>query len=219
MPEMSGFEATQAIRDREGADGTRLPIIALTAHAMQGDRERCLDAGMDGYLSKPIDVDELVATVERMATPGTPAIPRAQRASPARSARDVFDEERALKHTGSDRALLQEMIALFRADLPSYLDRIREAIHSQNGEALRMAAHGLKGALATLGSERGRRLAHDLEQLGASGTSEGAATKERRLRDHLTLLDKAFMTAGLIEPPHSGTPRPAHSTGRKRGRR
>jgi len=84
---------------------------------------------------------------------------------------------------------------------------------------LRMAAHGLKGALATLGSERGRRLANDLEQLGASGTFEGAATKERRLRDHLTLLDKAFMTAGLIEPANSGTPRTARSPAPKRGRR
>ena len=65
MPEMSGFEATQAIRARESPTARRLPIVALTAHAMQGDRARCLEAGMDGYLSKPIDVDELVATIER----------------------------------------------------------------------------------------------------------------------------------------------------------
>ena len=65
MPEMGGLEATQAIRAREAATGRTLPIVALTAHAMQGDRERCLEAGMDGYLSKPIDVDELLATVER----------------------------------------------------------------------------------------------------------------------------------------------------------
>ncbi len=64
MPEMGGFEATEAIRADERTTGQHLPIVALTAHAMQGDRARCLEAGMDGYLTKPIDVDELIATVE-----------------------------------------------------------------------------------------------------------------------------------------------------------
>src|SRR6185436_17762428 len=67
MPEMGGFEATGAIRAREGAGRPRVPIVALTAHTMSGDRERCLAAGMDGYLTKPIDEDNLVATVERFA--------------------------------------------------------------------------------------------------------------------------------------------------------
>jgi two-component system, sensor histidine kinase and response regulator len=218
MPEMSGFEATQAIRDHEGRGGARLPIIALTAHAMQGDRERCLDAGMDGYLSKPIDVDELVATVEHMALSTTDTTPRPQRTSPARPRRDVFDEARALRHTGNDRALLVEVISLFRADAPSYIERINEAIRSQDGEALRMAAHAIKGALATLGSERGRQLASELEQFGGSGRFDRAQAKERRLRDHLTLLDKAFAMAGLIVLPDSGTKRTVHSPDRKRAR-
>ena len=71
MPEMGGLEATRTIRASESPDARRLPIVALTAHAMQGDRERCLEAGMDSYLSKPIDVDELIATVEEFGG-GTP---------------------------------------------------------------------------------------------------------------------------------------------------
>ena len=94
MPEMSGFEASQAIRERESDGRRRLPLIALTAHAMHGDRERCLEAGMDGYLSKPIDVDELIATVERFG--GRAARTLASQASRQASETVVFDERAAL---------------------------------------------------------------------------------------------------------------------------
>ena len=84
MPKMGGFDATQAIRQREAATGSRVPIVALTAHAMQGDRERCLAAGMDGYLPKPIDVDELIATVEQLARGAKPTRRRGRRPSDPR---------------------------------------------------------------------------------------------------------------------------------------
>jgi PAS domain S-box-containing protein len=217
MPEMGGFEATQAIRDREGASGKHLPIIALTAHAMQGDRERCLDAGMDGYLSKPIDVDQLVATVEQLGT-GVPAIARPEPTPAAPPAGAIFDERAALAHTGGDRRLLQETIALFRADVPSYVRRIAGAARRRDGEALRMAAHGLKGALATVGSERGREIAHDLELMAVAGGLDGAEAKSTRLRDHLKLLDKAFAAAGLVRPASSAKQRIKGASVRKRGR-
>ena len=198
MPEMSGLEASQAIRDREGATGRRLPIVALTAHAMQGDRERCLDAGMDGYLSKPIDVDELVATVERFGGNKRP-LPRAVSRASANAAPAVFDQRAALAHTGGDRRLLEEMIALFRSDSPSYVRRIATAVKRRDGEALRMAAHGLKGALATVGSSRGRELCAELERMGKARRFADAATKVVRLRDHLKVLDQAFRSAGLSQ--------------------
>jgi PAS domain S-box-containing protein len=196
MPEMGGLEASEAIRDREGTSGRRLPIVALTAHAMQGDRERCLDAGMDGYLSKPIDVDELVATVERFGGQNRQS-PRAARTPSAKAAPAVFDQRAALAHTGGDRRLLEEMIALFRSDSPSYVRRIGTAVKRRDGEALRMAAHGLKGALATVGSSRGRELCAELERMGKAHRFADAATKLVRLRDHLKVLDQAFRSAGL----------------------
>jgi CheY-like chemotaxis protein len=187
---MSGFEATQAIREREVTTGRRVPIVALTAHAMQGDRERCLAAGMDGYVSKPIDVDDLFATVERFA---------GERSSPA----VVFDQAAALAHTGGDRRLLGEVVALFRSDAPSYVKRIGTALKQRDAEAVRLAAHGLKGALATIGSERGREVAGEIEQLAAANRLDEAAVTHARLRDHLRVLDRAFVAAELAPKSRS----------------
>ena len=220
MPEMSGFEATQAIRDREGSRGRHLPIIALTAHAMQGDRERCLDAGMDGYVSKPIDVDELIAAVERFgnatSAPAGPAT--ASRQTSATPAKKVFDEQLALSHTGGDRRLMKEMIALFRTDAPSYLRSINNALRKRDSQAMRMAAHGLKGALATVGSERGREIASDLEQLASAGQLQTAAGKVVRLTDHLRLLDAAFVAAGVLRPMPAAASRRRPSRSQPRSR-
>jgi CheY-like chemotaxis protein len=158
LPEMGGFEATGAIRRRETSTGGHLPIVALTAHAMQGDRERCLNAGMDGYIPKPIDVDLLIATVERLGKSGPLNAREAQpSAREETSIETVFDEAAALSHTGRDRRLLGELIAIFRSTHGSALRRIGRAIRSRDGEALRMVAHALKGTIATIGSSPAAR--------------------------------------------------------------
>jgi PAS domain S-box-containing protein len=114
MPTMSGLEASVAIRERERTTGEHVPIVALTAHAMQGDRERCLQAGMDGYLSKPIDVDRLITTIETFGGGRTAAGAAAQ--ATGSSPDTIFDEQAALRHTGGDRKLLQKIVKLFRSD-------------------------------------------------------------------------------------------------------
>jgi CheY-like chemotaxis protein len=217
MPEMSGFEATQAIRARENPTARRLPIVALTAHAMQGDRARCLEAGMDGYLSKPIDVDELVATVERFGG-GTSGSRREQAAPAATSA--VFDEQAALSYCGGDRRLLKRIIALFRPDRSSALRHIERAVRQRNGEALRLAAHALKGSIATLGASAGREAAAELEQMGRANRFDDAQQAYTRLREQLTLLEDAFAAAGLVSRPAraAASRPPRRSTHRKRGR-
>jgi CheY-like chemotaxis protein len=110
MPEMGGFEATAAIRARETEGGPRLPIIAMTAHAMKGDRERCLAAGMDAYLTKPLDSRKLCFIVEHIASGRAPM---AETAIP-----DVSD--RVLARVGGDRELLAEISRLFVADAPRH---------------------------------------------------------------------------------------------------
>jgi PAS domain S-box-containing protein len=197
MPEMSGFEAAQAVREREKGGDRRLPLIALTAHAMQGDRERCLAAGMDGYLAKPIDVEELIATVERFGGPEPPA-PAVQRTAQVTDL--VFDQRAALEYSGGDRGLLQEVIEIFRADCPRALRCIDQALKQQDGEALRLAAHGLKGAIATIGAPAGRQAAAALEQAARAGDFEEAQRIRERLHREIERLDVALAAAGLIAP-------------------
>jgi len=197
MPEMGGFEATAAIRAREHGTGQRLPVIALTAHAMKGDRERCLAADMDGYLSKPIDVTELISTVERLAQ-GERSEERVE-SSP--DSPTIFDEHAALAYAGGDRKLLKEVIATFRGSCPSYQQRIERALEDNDAEALRTTAHALKGAIATIGSTAGRQAAADLEQRAREGDFENARSTYASLDACIRQLDTAFARARLASRP------------------
>jgi two-component system sensor histidine kinase/response regulator len=200
MPEMGGLEATGAIRASEAGTSRHVPIIALTAHAMQGDRQRCLDAGMDGYLAKPIDVNELIATVEGFADQSARTITTTSPA-PDPGPAVVFDQRAALSYTGGDRPLLKEAIAIFRSDYRSSLAAIKRAVDKGRCEALALAAHALKGSIAMVGGLEGQRLAAELEQMGRTSQLDQAATTFATLKAQITLLDKAFREARLVSSP------------------
>ena len=212
MPEMGGFEATQAIREHEAGAGSHVPIIALTAHAMAGDRERCLAGGMDGYLSKPIEVNDLITTVERFGA-GQPAATGHSREAKHAA---IFDQDAALSYTGGDRRLLKQVIKLFRSDSVASLRRIDRAFRKRESEALRMAAHTIKGAIATVGSPAGRDAAADLERHARAGNWLEADRARAELRTVIRRLDEAFQTAGLLPRPSKRRARPAKPARRKR---
>ena len=195
MPEMSGFEATHAIRDHERSTSTHVPIVALTAHAMAGDRERCLAAGMDGYLSKPIEVNDLIATVEQFGSDGAGPTANPVAHTPVRPV--IFDEKAALAYTGDDRRLLKEVIKLFRSDVPASLRRIERALRRRDSDGLRMAAHALKGAIATVGSPAGREAAAELESMAKAGSFADAERAADALQQLVKELERAFIAAGL----------------------
>jgi CheY-like chemotaxis protein len=204
---MNGLEATAAIRRYEASRGKRVPIIALTAHAMPGDRERCLAAGMDAYLAKPIDVDELVTTVE---TSGAqkPVATAAAAASPPLSPAEqvlVFDRPAALANAAGDRRLLKDVITFFRSDYPGTLRRVSAAIQKRDPEGLRLSAHALKGALATVGSPAGRAAAFQLEQLGRSGNLASAPEHLAALRQVLATLEQTLEREGFASPVSTRT--------------
>jgi two-component system, sensor histidine kinase and response regulator len=173
MPEMGGFEATAAIRFRERQTGGHLKIIAMTAHAMSGDRERCLVAGMDGYIPKPIERNTLFAVVEQ-----DTAVPAgAFDLTPL----NVFNRTALLERLGGDEQLLARVVGLFLEDCPARMAAIKEAVDAQSPERIRTEAHALKGAAANLSVSELVEAARVLEQIGAEGRVEAAAAAWGRL--------------------------------------
>jgi PAS domain S-box-containing protein len=166
MPEMGGFEATAAIRARERDNGQHVPIIAMTAHAMRGDRERCLGAGMDDYVGKPVRAQDLVEALARTVPSGADGAPRPP-AAPAPPA--DLDEADLLDRVGGDRALLREMVRLFLDTYPPSLAEVREAVARRDAEALHRAAHTFKGMVGHFGARAAVEAALRLEVMGRDG--------------------------------------------------
>jgi len=188
MPEMDGLEATAAIRVREREQGGHVPIVAMTAHAMTGDRERCLAAGMDAYLPKPLQPQEMMRVIEGLA-PSGPGSDKSEAASPSqdelgtgRPARPAFDEQGALGRMDNDRTLLCEVIALFFEEAPRLLSVIGEGLEAADSQDVERAAHSLKGAAGSFGAADVVGAARELEAQGKSGDLTQAADTWARLR-------------------------------------
>jgi CheY-like chemotaxis protein len=177
MPVMGGFEATAAIRAREEGSGRRLRIVAMTAHAMAGDRERCLAAGMDEYLSKPIDPARLFSFVESS---------EAEQPASARPDRTVIARQELLTRVGGDEALLREVVQLFLSDCPVRLAAIRKAVEAKNADLLRTEAHTLKGAAASVSATGLAEAAAVLERIGLEKRGDAMEAGWRRLSSEAT---------------------------------
>jgi two-component system, sensor histidine kinase and response regulator len=197
MPGMDGFEATAAIRARETTAGSgHVPIVALTAHAMKGDRERCLAAGMDAYVAKPVEADELFATIERLGPGPQPARGESRADDPVIA---VFDRDAILRRVGADPDLLLELVSVFQSESVELLHDIRRAVSRRDGAALQRAAHSLKGALTTLAASAASQAALRLESIGREGdlghvdAAWSALQHEmKRLQAELCGLDRAI---------------------------
>jgi two-component system sensor histidine kinase/response regulator len=168
MPEMNGFQATQAIREKEKVTGKRTPIVAMTAHTMKGDKEKCIAAGMDSYLTKPIRTEELLAVLDEIGS-GKSVSEASAASSSKNAASDVLDLNAALGRLEGDRDLFGELAQLFKTDCHQYVDGIRRAIVSQDAANLEQQAHTLKGSAANLGASAVSHAAHELEKMGRSG--------------------------------------------------
>jgi two-component system, sensor histidine kinase and response regulator len=175
MPEMDGLEATSLIRKREELTGEHIPIIALTAHAMKGDKEVCLKAGMDGYVSKPLKIEDLFSAIRELTVGQTGKV---EASAPVElKAGDILDINQTLTSVDGDIILLTEIVKLFSGDYPKMMAEIRDAITAGDAYRLDRAAHALKGSVANFGTGPAYEAARRLEMMGKNNAlTEGMKT-------------------------------------------
>lgn len=182
MPEMDGLEATAEIRRKEQLTNTHVPIIAMTAHAMKGDRERCIEAGMDGYVSKPISLVTLMAEIDRLVV--------------TRVRRELsFNQGELRERLQGNDELMGELIQLFIGDAPVQIKAIAAAIEQQSAAQLENAAHSLKGSAASLGANALAAIARKLEIRGRDQKLIGAEIDLTALRSEWNLLLPELLAA------------------------
>ncbi len=192
MPEMNGFEATKAIREKEG-QGKHTPIIAMTAHAMKGDKERCLNAGMDDYISKPIDSQKLFRVIEKW-TKSTECqvTPKCLENSKRDESRPgiPINLENAINRFGGDKEFLQEMLEEFLSYAPKQLQILDQAVQKNDSQIVERIAHSIKGAASNLGAKRISDLALKLEVTGRKGDLTNAQDVIHNLRTEFKYLEE-----------------------------
>ena len=189
MPDMDGMAATVAIREGEKQTRRHVPIVAMTAHAMRGDKERCLASGMDGYLSKPIHPDGLFAEIERcLAAAGR----NSEMTENSQESREQIDRVSLLERVEGDQELLSEMIHIFQDDAPNLLTAMGDALQSGDMAVLERSAHSLKGAASNLSAKSTAAAALQLENDAKNNDVESAkgslAEVERMMKQLLPLL-------------------------------
>jgi two-component system sensor histidine kinase/response regulator len=214
MPELGGFETTRLIRQREQNTGRHVPIVALTAHAMKGDREKCLEAGMDGYVAKPIRSRELFQAIVEVLRQHAPALLESaahrpapstpsekdsrgpsvskEEPSPMSEVPEDFDQAGALERCGDDPTLLSELIDMFQAEVPGWLASLQEAIQSGQADNVKRLAHTIKGAVSTFGARRATALALEVELAGKEANFQAATASFDRLKEAIEHLKKSL---------------------------
>jgi CheY-like chemotaxis protein len=180
MPEMDGFEAALAIRAEEKNTGRHIPIIAMTASAIKGDRERCLAAGMDDYVPKPVRAETLFQAIRNLTGEAT--------APPTPSLSGVLDEAAMRARTGNDTSLLRELADLFLQECPRLLTALRDAVTSADALALERAAHALKGVVGNFAAQQAFQAAEVLETMGRESELCHAAEAYARLEQEIEQL-------------------------------
>jgi signal transduction histidine kinase/CheY-like chemotaxis protein/HPt (histidine-containing phosphotransfer) domain-containing protein len=191
MPEMNGLEATRLIRQREVGAGTHTPIIAMTARAMQGDREECIAAGMDAYVSKPVQFAALFEAIQRLIpdldrNPSAASGPAMPESSPLNETTpQVVDRQALLERVGGDMEFLRQVVEVFFEGWPTHLARMQQSVACQDSQQLQEVAHALKGAVGGLQAMAAYQAALRLEQLGRSGDVSAAEPALARLQEEV----------------------------------
>jgi two-component system sensor histidine kinase/response regulator len=205
MPAMDGLEATRYIRNRERESGRHVPIIALTAHAMKGDRERCLDAGMDAYVAKPVQKQELLHIIYQYASHGGGERPVTLGAAAHEDG--VLDLSAALERCGGDEGVVRELCELFLGEEEKLAPELARALEQGDKAGMSASAHKLKTSAGTIGGVRAYHAAAALEAQARSGEQEtimaAAAQLQRELAGLKTAVAKFLARAGVVHHENS----------------
>ncbi len=191
MPEMDGLEATRRLRVREQQNGVaRQAVVAMTALAMKGDKERCTGAGMDGYLTKPIRPQELDGVLDQYSAM---AAPREREGQPVQ-ANAALNMDDLMERVDGDMGFLAELGEIYRREYPVQLSALREAMANGDATAVRRVGHSLKGALGNLSAIEAAGLAASVEEMGKIGELDGLAVTLQYLERELVEVDCALQT-------------------------
>jgi signal transduction histidine kinase/DNA-binding NarL/FixJ family response regulator len=199
MPVMDGLQATAILRQQEQSSRRRVPVIALTAHAMQGDRERCLAAGMDGYVTKPVSAASLARAIAELFGRPTEVSPTEEPGvTPKEQAAEtaVLDAPALLRRLGGNRALLAQVVQLFRADCSKRMSEVSTAVAGLDWPRLRQEAHTLKGTVGNLCASRAYAAAMRLEKLAREQTPAEVAGAVQDLTAEIDKLQAALTQFG-----------------------
>jgi len=191
MPNMSGLEATVAIRQVEEMTGAHTPIIAMTAHVMAGDRQRCLESGMDDFVSKPLDPKTLFEVINRvMEQLANAAVPVSSDVGDVLELprENIFDFEQAVERVDGDRTLLVEVTRMFCQEYPGMSRELREAFRRGDAMGLERAAHKLKGSLGAFCAHAAFEAAQKVEELARGGDLDNAEGPVKSLEVELSRL-------------------------------
>lgn len=200
MPVMDGLEATQTIRKNEILTGKHIPIIAMTAHAIQGDRERCLEGGMDGYISKPIRPKDVSSTLNTVMDTLSPAPPNGEKdpmdtsAMIPQTTETILNEVELLERFGGNRSRVGRFAQDFTKLCPEMLSDIKNAIQQKDALRLKFSAHKFKGAISVFTCGTAHHLAQELEEMGSGGDLSHAENTYNHLNLAIERLQKELKT-------------------------
>jgi two-component system sensor histidine kinase/response regulator len=189
MPEMDGLEATMLLREKEKLSERHQAVVAMTALVMKGDRERCMAAGMDGYLTKPIRPQELDDVLDSYVAKERVEVSLAETSD---SLEESVQKEELLERVDGDCIFLAELLEIFRGDYPGQILSAREAVTKGDAAALQRVGHALKGALGNLAAPIASRIAGELESMGKGGDIAMANTLVTELEEELPRVIEAL---------------------------
>ena len=188
MPTMDGLEATKIIRDPDSNIPYHdIPIIAMTAHAMQEDRKKCLDSGMNGYISKPIDAQILINEIEKQISGGDN-----MSATTNESKTQIFDRDALFQRLGDDEEFIKEIIEVFTEDFQSQIDQLEQAVKDRDPGQVTQIGHTMKGACKNVGAIALSEIAYEIESIGKSQLLNEINTKLEELKNNFNEFKACF---------------------------